>query len=276
MLRPALVLAGALACSFPLIAQNPAPPPGRGFGFMAGRGFGGPGGLMRIAARGLGAGVTGAPFSAQAVTTDQRTLSNGDHTDHTQTALIARDSSGRTRIEVTRPAGRGADANGAAQSVIFISDPVAHMAYTVYPARQLAIARKLPAGRGGNHPPRTPHSPNPNRPNAPQAASLGDSTLAGVPVTGTSYTTTIPAGREGNTQPIVIVRQVWVDSALHLTVSESVNDPRRGQSGYTLQNVSTSEPDATLFTVPSGYTASNGRGRRAGRGGPGGAGAPLP
>jgi hypothetical protein len=62
-------------------------------------------------------------------------------------------------------------------------------------------------------------------------------------------------------------------------VKSTRTDPRFGQTSYTVTNIQRTEPTATLFAVPAGYTVQDAkprfRGGRRGLGGPAQAGAPA-
>src|ERR1700676_5611445 len=94
-LDPLILVAGAGA-----FAQPGPPQMGRGF---PGRGPMGPGDFAFIRGEfGIANKVVqGAPYTAQAVTQFTRTLGDGNRIQRTTTALVARDSDGRTRREVT-------------------------------------------------------------------------------------------------------------------------------------------------------------------------------
>ncbi len=86
--------------------------------------------------------VTGAPYSAQAVTESVQTLSDGNRIVNKSTAAVYRDSEGRTRREQTLRA-VGAFANGGeSPQVVFINDPIAGTSYTLDPRTR--VARKMP------------------------------------------------------------------------------------------------------------------------------------
>jgi hypothetical protein len=84
--------------------------------------------------------------------------------------------------------------------------------------------------------------------------SLGEQTVEGVTATGTRTTTTIAAGAVGNEQPITIVSEQWYSSELQMLVLTKHNDPRAGETVYRVTNIVRSEPDQSLFQVPSDYT----------------------
>jgi hypothetical protein len=82
---------------------------------------------------------------------------------------------------------------------------------------------------------------------------LGVQSIEGVEATGTRTITTIPAGDIGNERPIDIVYERWYSKELQLVVMSKHSDPRFGEQTYRLTNIVRSEPDPSLFEVPSGY-----------------------
>jgi hypothetical protein len=204
--------------------------------------------------------VTGEPYSGVGVTTTKRTLSDGNTIDESSCAKVYRDSAGRTRREETR---NSATCSSTPQS-IFISDPVAGVAYAINAQtntyRQITI--KAPAA-GTTPPSRTPPA-DPNR---------VETSCASQPISGTSLTaqctqtvTTIPAGRFGNAQPITITSTRLYSPDLQIVIQSSRTDPRSGVTTYQLSNISTAEPAESLFQLPAGLTLQQGpgaRGRRA-------------
>jgi hypothetical protein len=94
--------------------------------------------------------------------------------------------------------------------------------------------------------------PDPNTPE-PSTESLGDQAIGGVHATGTRVTTTIAAGSMGNEQPILVTSESWYSPDLKATVMTKHVDPWAGELKTQFTNVSTSEPDRSLFTVPSDY-----------------------
>ena len=212
--------------------------------------------------------VTGAPYSAQAVTQFTQTLPNGDHIQRTTTASVARDSSGRTRMDRSlSTVGALSAATGARSRAIVIHDPVAGMSYALDPSSKTARSMPIPAARTSSG------SPTANARSARFRASaktedLGTQVIQGLTVQGTRVTRVIPAGREGNEKDIDIVTETWYSPDLQVVVMSKTSDPRFGDSVYQLNSVSRAEPDPSLFTVPSDYSVTEGhpmgRGRRGG------------
>src|SRR5712691_9937567 len=133
-LAMSLILGGTLAVSAGFSGAQEAPPPPPPGGMPRG----GPGGDMMappmgdhielLGFEGMHGGrvVTGAPFSAVAVSESTQTLADGNHiTRKTQTNLF-RDSQGRFRKEVTISGFGPLAASGEPRSFIVLSDPVAN------------------------------------------------------------------------------------------------------------------------------------------------------
>jgi hypothetical protein len=82
---------------------------------------------------------------------------------------------------------------------------------------------------------------------------LGEQNIEGVNARGTRTITTIPAGAIGNERPIETVYEKWYSTELQMIVYSKHSDPRFGEQTYKLTNINRSEPDASLFQVPTGY-----------------------
>lgn len=85
--------------------------------------------------------VTGAPYSAEAVTETSQTLADGNRIARKSVTRIHRDSEGRTRRETV-------GANGEVSTVV-ISDPVAESQWVLIPAQRLAHRNGVIMATGG-------------------------------------------------------------------------------------------------------------------------------
>jgi hypothetical protein len=234
-----------------------------------GGGFGGPGGFAGRGPGMLGVGpgsrtpVTGAPYSATETLQRQQSLANGNQILTKEQSNVNRDGQGRIRTEetITPPAATGKPAF----TRITIFDPVAGFQYILDSSTMTARQFPVPAFKGVRQPP----PDRPARPTPPNVTttSLGTQSINGVAATGTQITETIPAGAIGNAQPIQIVRITWISNDLKVPVQIKTSDPRFGSSDMELTNIATTEPSASLFIVPAGYTIQQGGGGR--NGGPG-------
>jgi hypothetical protein len=244
---------GILAVSAAL-AQPPGPPPGGRMGF-GGRGAIGAGEFMRP--------VTGAPYSATEVSSSQQVLANGNVIQRQSQTNFFRDGQGRTRSEMTMK-----HQDGTTTTHVMIHDPVAGVMHDMDPLNKVsrdsnfrvppagATRQGGPRGGGANRAMVQRRTSDPNV----VTENLGTQTINGVSATGTRMTHTIPAGAEGNSLPIQIVHETWMSDDLKVPVMVKHSDPRSGTSTTQLTNIVRAEPDATLFTVPSGYTVQKGGG----------------
>jgi hypothetical protein len=229
--------------------------------------------------------VKGQPYSAEAVNETTQTLADGNKIVTRSSTMIYRDSDGRERREETIGKLGALGTSGTPAKVVFISDPVAKVSYTLHSEEHTAEKMSVPmprigvaaqtvtknyfytTGTGGALGSPEPAMPmivednvNIGRGGAShgKVEQLGVQTIEGVPAEGTRTTTTIPAGKIGNERDINIVSERWVSQELGVLVMSKRSDPRTGDTVYKLSNVNRSEPPRTLFEVPADYTVSEG------------------
>ena len=267
-MKNGLKLSAIVLFSAALFAQGP--PPGRGHG-----GFGpGPGAFIMSAGPASRTPVTGAPYSAVEIQQEVQALANGNQITREVQTKVYRDRDGRVRTERTfTPHG-----STTPQTSIAIFDPVGGNFYALNPSNNTAMKRSFRTqnfARGGGSRGEArggPRAERGSRDNSTQGTkeSLGTQMINGVAATGTRHTETIAAGAIGNAQPIQVVREVWVSNDLKVPVMIKSSDPRFGTSVMQLTNIVQSDPESSLFVVPSTYTVDsrgdNGFGR--GFGGP--------
>jgi hypothetical protein len=223
---------------------------------------GGPmGGRMEILGFGEmhpGAVVAGAPYAAVAVVTSKQTLADGNSINRTTQINLYRDSQGRTRRETPLPAAGPLASSGQPKTFVTIFDPVASSAYVLH--TDTKVAEKLPTPPGGKKNAGDFQAKFEARIQKEVAAGtlkkddLGVQTINGVSAQGTRYTHTIAAGQMGNEKPIVVTSERWYSPDLQIVVKTTRNDPRLGETTYTLTSLQRQEPAATLFAVPADYT----------------------
>ncbi len=242
---------------------------------------GGPmGGRMEILGFGEmhpGAVVTGAPYTAVAVLESKQTLADGNSINRRTQTNIYRDAQGRTRRETTLPAVGPLAASGQPKSFVMIFDPVTSTGYVLHPDTK--IAEQLPSRKGAKRAGGDfqgkfeAHIEKEIADGSLKKEDLGVQTINGINAQGTRYTHTIAAGQMGNEKAIVVTSERWYSSDLQIVVKTTRNDPRFGETTYTIMSLQRQEPAATLFAVPADYTVQaakmpmHGKGRR----GPGGA-----
>jgi hypothetical protein len=263
--------ASAFSQDFPM----PPPPPGAHAIEM----FGVPGkdvSFIRAEFNLEGKVVKGAPYSAQATTEFTQTLPDGNHISRTTTALVARDSEGRTRREQSFAAVGPWAGSGDAMKSVIIHDPVAQVSYVYEAGSQSKVARSMPDMK----PPAAGETTTVVRTNATgteqvhsavrvlhkqlmegKKDTLGTQMIEGVQAEGTRTTRTIPAGQIGNERAIDIVTESWYSADLQTVVMSRTSDPRSGETVYKLGKIDRSEPAAALFAVPSDYTVQENKGQ---------------
>ena len=223
------------------------------------------------------------PYQAQATTEIKQTLSDGSHIVQTTTATVARDSEGRTvRIQKLSTIGpwksKSDSSEGTATTLTSIFDPVAktHIDYTsdTKVAHVLPLPPDLPSGTattvtangfavGSSAVPTVnmmfsvqSRAGSPVLDKGEESAkteSLGTKAIEGIQVTGTRSVSTIPAGSIGNDKDIVVTRETWYSPELKLVIQSTQDDPRFGETMYSLTNIQRNEPDEALFQIPTGY-----------------------
>jgi hypothetical protein len=233
---------------------------------MRGSGAGDEIGFLGFEAGIAGKTVTGAPFTATVSTAVTRTLADGNKIQKTTSGTFARDSQGRTRREISfSPMALGAPAGNAPAHAVFINDPVAGTSYIVHPDSK--TAEQVPSRqwkRNGEHAAKSAGFGRRFQ-NEETTTDLGTQTINGVSAEGTRITRTIPAGEMGNEKPIVMVTERWYSPELQTYVMTKRTDPLMGDTVFQLTNIQRTEPDASLFLVPPGFSVSQGRPAAQGR-----------
>jgi hypothetical protein len=177
--------------------------------------------------------ITGAPFTALAVTQSVQTLPDGNQISRTTNAKIARDGEGRTRREQIA-------ANGV--SVVFLEDPVSGNGYVIDSAKK-SVRRFVITGADKT-----------SGAVATAGSSLGSQVMEGLRVDGTKLTRTVSAGEAGNERAFDVTIEVWHSNDLQTILLRTTTDPRYGETSYKLTDIQRGEPDPMLFTIPTGFT----------------------
>jgi len=219
--------------------------------------------------------VKGAPFSATATSETTETLQDGSVIHRTSQVTMYRDSQGRSRHEATFTGFGPLSASGAPKKMVMISDPVAGVHIMLDDEQKVAhkSALRTHGGDSANAQSGTGFEGRmQERMQKEEAAgllkkeSLGTQTINGVVAEGTRTTHIIPVGQIGNEKALQVVSERWYSADLQIVLKSTRTDPRTGTTTYTVTTIQRTEPAATLFAVPAGYSVQAG-GR--GPGGPG-------
>lgn len=199
--------------------------------------------------------VIGEPYTAATESRVSQTLADGTHVDRKiSSTRDYRDSEGRTRSDRYEPPNRMTGEDRQIVATVRIFDPVTRAVYTLVPRGHTGIELLLP-------PPPAPRKKNDlSQPAPPKPGGitfayedLGTQVMEGLAVEGQRETDTIPTGREGNDGPIVVVTDRWFSKEMQLYVLTKKSDPRSGESINRTTNIERTEPDPSLFEVPSDY-----------------------
>jgi hypothetical protein len=123
---------------------------------------------------------------------------------------------------------------------------------------QTAVLQKLDSGGAITVAQKRAQSPalKPGMPTATvefKQEALPSEVIDGVTCEHLLQTETIPAGAIGNERPLIITSETWASPELHLLVRRKRNDPRFGETNYTLTGIKRNEPDPALFRLPGNF-----------------------
>jgi hypothetical protein len=86
---------------------------------------------------------------------------------------------------------------------------------------------------------------------------LGHRMIEGVETDGERKSYTVPAGKDHNDRPIVVVHETWYCPELKITVLETNEDPRSGQTKSQLLNIVRGEPIVSKYRPPADYVVND-------------------
>jgi hypothetical protein len=214
--------------------------------------------MPRVAAWGP---VKGAPFSATETTVHEQTLSDGTVIKSTVEVRLCRDSEGRMRAESALTSNGGQPGRvitvwnpleGKAVTWVSASQTASFTSISLLPEAQLnsLMASIGPHGGAATN---TSSQTGANQ----QTESLSAETIGGVEATGTRVTQVVPAGTVNNDRDFTVTAESWISAELKTTVRQMTSDPRTGTVTTELSNIDRSEPDAALFKLPTGASATD-------------------
>jgi hypothetical protein len=273
-----LVIAAIVLTAAPARGQAPpgfpgTPPPGQGAPILRPDQPRPPGGIARpevpragtmsleLESVDVGKPVLDAPYSAEAVTEVIQTLADGNRIEQRTSAIVARDSRGRTRREQHGIA-VGALVAQVDSPIVTITDPATGTLLKLNQDSKIAFRSHsigsfppppLPSGAGAET--GAEEAGFAARESSPEVRTkkLGTKEIEGIRVEGKETTVTIRAGAMGNRLPIRLVSERWYSPELKVVVMSRRIDPRFGETQFRLTNIVRGEPPAHLFEVPSDF-----------------------
>jgi len=194
--------------------------------------------------------IPNAPFSAVIQVERSVIRQDGTASNLKTTRAIHRDSHGRIYNEYRNLL--PASASGTPQvTSILLYDPQTRNSTTLLPQQHTF--------RSGTtrRPPAT--TPPVFASNGPQNAftreeDLGVKQMQGVSAHGLRHTQTIPAASGGPGKDIVVTDEYWYSEDLRINVLLKHDDSRTGSVVLTVTQIDRTEPNASLFQIPDGYS----------------------
>jgi hypothetical protein len=197
--------------------------------------------------------IANAPFAARVVVTWAEPLVGGGTNNRKYYTMVARDSQGRVHRETRSFVPYDSNQDSPLRT-ISILDPIAgtriectqstmSCSTAAYHAR-LALGGDaggtLPAGSGNI-----------------KRENLGDQTIDSLHAVGTRETATSQEGDHGSDRLIISHREIWYSPDLQIDLSVVRTSPQLGQVALTVTDLDRREPDASWFTVPTGFEVLN-------------------
>ncbi len=220
------------------------------------------------------ASPTGNPVTMTFERTQTQTLADGTHITNVTHESFYRDSEGRTRQDHELPF---PVRTGAPMSSVVVQDPVAGFtlmwqtggdsagprhftSLDTDAARAQALQERADAAAANPPLPRLQRDPAPAQGRGDEHSQpkhnlqrLGTQEVQGVPCEATRATTVYPPGSLGNDRVITTITERCVSHEFGRALREVENDPRSGTRTLTLQSITRSEPDPTVFHPPADY-----------------------
>jgi hypothetical protein len=207
---------------------------------------------------------TDAPYSGTLKTSFEQKLPDGNAVHGFHRVHQARDSKGRTMDEMAMGCARGEDGQPEQTMAVTVVDPttstimnwqvgdampkVAHVHHMSIPNHKQPTAEEA-----AEQVKRSQRAAKMQRHDEARVENLGSKTINGVLAEGMRTVRTIPAGEEGNDQPLEVINEQWISKELGLTLIHIDDDPRRGRTTIEFENLSLGEPDPAVFAAPAGY-----------------------
>jgi hypothetical protein len=201
----------------------------------------------------------GAPFSMKLGAEWSRPMAGGGSFTLANERGIARDSKGRIYQERWILVPKGGDIKSE-MNVFQLTDPEQHTWYSCWTRKKVCELNRYADHTGTVYQPRLRQSgPLPDGRGYVQTEDLGVGTIQGLETHGYRETTTLNPGTMGNDREMVAMREFWFSTRLGINLSSIVDNPQTGKQVFTVKELTTSEPDPSLFEVPADYRVVDNR-----------------
>ena len=195
-----------------------------------------------------------APFSLTLHTEWVKTLSDGNTITLMNQRHIYRDSQGRIfqeRVVLVPKTGKYVPA----VTTLQYADPNAHAVFNCFQDnRHRCVRLPYDATTDMNYQPVSPKpGPLPNGMGNGEHEDLGKQSIEGVETVGTRDRVTYNPGVFGNDAPMTVEHETWYSPQLGINLLSIRTDPRLGKQTFRATDISTAEPDPSLFQLPKGY-----------------------
>ncbi len=207
--------------------------------------------------------IPGVPYTATVKVTLEKKQDDGTIAHNVSRLLIARDSMGKARYEESHGCWRDKDGRTYDAVFVTIGDPVAgtftdwslvpnttKVAQLNHRPQTFIDAQSDKLGWDYEYVETAPGQPT----RTFRGESIGNKVIHGIEVKGRRITVTTPPGGQGNTQPTVVVHELWISTTLGVEMAGLTDDPERGHTEMELENFTLGEPDPSMFQVPASYT----------------------
>lgn len=195
-----------------------------------------------------------APFSLTLHTEWVKTLSDGNTITLMNQRHIYRDSQGRIfqeRVVLVPKTGKYVPY----VTTLQYADPNAHAVFNCFQNnRHQCVRLPYDATTEMNYQPVSPKpGPLPDGMGNGEHEDLGKQTIESVETVGTRDRVTYNPGVFGNDAPMTVEHESWYSPHLGINLLSIRTDPRLGKQTFRATDISTAEPDPTLFQLPKGY-----------------------
>ena len=195
-----------------------------------------------------------APFSLTLHTEWVKTLSDGNTITLMNQRHIYRDSQGRIfqeRVVLVPKTGKYVPS----VTTLQYADPIAHAVFNCFQDnRHRCVRLPYDATTDMNYQPVSPKpGPLPNGMGNGEHEDLGKQSIEGVETVGTRDRVTYNPGVFGNDAPMTVEHETWYSPQLGINLLSIRTDPRLGKQTFRATDISTAEPDPSLFQLPKGY-----------------------